>query len=66
MATVVAEHEFIKVDLQVLAADRAMSTSQPGLKIADSTMDARHDQLGITGVLGCSLETGTVVIAGLG
>lgn len=63
---VVAEGEFVQIDLQVLGADGSVGASQPGLEVADGPVDPGHDRLRIALALGSSLGPWPVVVAFLG
>lgn len=41
---VVPKHEFVEVDLQVLAADAVVRADEPLLQVADGAVRERHDR----------------------
>lgn len=63
---VVAEGEFVQIDLQMLRADGPVCASQPGLEVADSPVDPGHDRFRVSLAFGCSLGSGPVVAASFG
>ena len=63
---VVAEGEFVQIDLQMLGTDGSVGASQSRLEVADRPVDSRHDRLRVPLALGSSLGPWPVVVAPFG